>query len=68
MTRVNICIDYGVFLIIMFWHENMTLGAIFKMHPLVLVLENRALGIVLNCVVYMPKKVKYRFNTTIELP
>ena len=30
----------------------MTLGVVLKMHPLVLVLENWALGIVLICVVY----------------
>ncbi len=29
----------------------MTLGTVFKIHPLVLILDNQALGIVLNCVV-----------------
>ena len=37
-------------------YENMALGTALEMHPLVLVnvlvLDNRAQGIVLNCVVY----------------
>ena len=34
------------------------------MHPLVLVLENQALVLVLNCVVYMYEKVNQTTNQT----
>ena len=41
----------------------MTLAAVLKMLPLVLVLENRALGIVLNCVVYMERGTQVHKST-----
>ena len=53
-SRVNICIEYIAFSSSKIYKlGNMTLSAVFKMHPLVLVLENRALGILVICVVYI---------------